>query len=48
MGMMDKELFEDDIEQVQRGDAGDLSNYSSPLAAIDTQNKIWLKIITRE
>ena len=44
----DRDLF-DDIEQVHKGgEAEDLNNYSSPFVAIDTQNKIWLKIITRE
>jgi hypothetical protein len=42
--VVDLDLFEDDIEQAQRGVGG----FSTPLTAIDTQNRIWLKIITRE
>ena len=39
----DKELFENDIESIQRA-----GHFQTPLTAIDTQNRIWLKIITRE
>ena len=42
--VVDRDLFEDDIEQVQKS----LNNFSTPLTAVDTQNRIWLKIITRE
>ncbi len=42
---MDRDLFEDDIEQASRP----LNNhFSTPLTIIDTQNRIWLKILTRE
>lgn len=41
---MDKDLFDDDISSASR----ELNTFSSPLALIDTQNKIWLKIISRE
>ena len=41
---MDRELFEDDISQVSK----ELNAISSPLALIDTQNRIWIKIISRE
>ena len=42
---MDRDLFEDDIEQASRP----LNNhFSTPLTVIDTQNRIWLKILTRE
>jgi hypothetical protein len=41
---LDKDLFEDDINSAGR----DINNFSSPLIMIDTQNKIWLKIISRE
>lgn len=40
----ENDQFDEDIEQANK----DMNNYSSPLATIDTQNKIWLKIITRE
>ena len=36
--------FDKDIESMQK----DLNNISSPLASIDVQNQIWIKIITRE
>jgi hypothetical protein len=39
---VEKDLFEDDIEQASR------SIHNSPLTLIDTQNRIWLKILTRE
>lgn len=43
--VMDRDLFEDDIEQASRP----LNNhFSTPLTIIDTQNRIWLKILTRE
>eukprot|EP00347_Sterkiella_histriomuscorum_P015009 403358661 len=41
---VDKDLFEDDISQASR----ELNSFSSPLALIDTQNRIWMKIISRE
>lgn len=42
--VVDRDLFEDDIEQAQRG----ITSFSTPLTAIDTQNRIWLKILLRE
>jgi len=42
--VMDRDLFEDDIELAQKG----ISAFSTPLTAIDTQNRIWLKILMRE
>ena len=42
--VVDKDLFEDDIEQAQRG----ITSFSTPLTAVDTQNRIWLKILMRE
>jgi len=42
--VVDKDLFEDDIEQASKS----INNFSTPLTAIDTQNRIWLKILTRE
>ena len=43
--MIDKDLFENDIEEASRP----MNNhFSTPLTTIDTQNRIWLKIITRE
>ena len=41
---MDRDLFEDDIEQAQRG----ITSFNTPLTAVDTQNRIWLKILMRE
>jgi hypothetical protein len=37
-------MFDDDIEQV----AKDINNFGTPLHAIDTQNRIWLRIISKE
>lgn len=37
-------MLDDDIEQVSK----DINNFGTPLNAIDTQNRIWLKIITKE
>lgn len=42
--VVDRDLFEDDIEQAQRG----MNSFSTPLTSVDTQNRIWLKILTRE
>lgn len=42
--LVDRDLFEDDIEQAQRS----INSFSTPLTAVDTQNRIWLKILTRE
>jgi len=42
--VVDRDLFEDDIEQAQKG----ITSFSTPLTAIDTQNRIWLKILMRE
>jgi hypothetical protein len=42
--LLDKDLFEDDVTQQGK----DINQYSSPLFMIDTQNKIWSKIIQRE
>ena len=42
--VVDRDLFEDDIEQAQKG----ITAFSTPLTAIDTQNRIWLKILMRE
>lgn len=42
--VVDRDLFEDDIEQAQRG----ITSFSTPLTAVDTQNRIWLKILMRE
>lgn len=41
-----RNLFDEDIEQITR----DLNNFGTPMnaIAIDTQNRIWLKIIFRE
>ena len=39
--ILDKDLFDDDITQSGK----DINQYSSPMLLIDTQNKIWLKII---
>lgn len=41
--VLDKDLFENDIEQSSRP-----NHFSTPLTTIDTQNRIWLKILTRE
>lgn len=43
--MIDKDLFENDIEQVSRPSN---SHFALPLTSIDTQNRIWLKILSRE
>ena len=40
----EKDVFEDDIESLTK----ELNQSNSPLVTIDTQNKIWLKIIVRE
>ena len=42
--VVDRDLFEDDIEQAQRG----ITSFNTPLTAVDTQNRIWLKILMRE
>lgn len=42
--LQDRNMFDDDIEQVSK----DFNNFGTPLNAIDTQNRIWLKIITKE
>lgn len=42
--LQDENMFDDDIEQVSK----DFNNFGTPLNAIDTQNRIWLKIITKE
>ena len=42
--VVDRDLFEDDIEQAQKG----ITAFSTPLTSIDTQNRIWLKILMRE
>ncbi len=41
---LERDNFEDDLDSLSK----DISHVNSPLATIDTQNKIWLKIITRE
>lgn len=41
---VDKDLFEDDISQATK----EINNFSSPHVLIDTQNRIWIKIIERE
>jgi hypothetical protein len=40
----DNAMLERDIEQVQR----DLQNFATPLNVIDSQNRIWIKIIFKE
>ncbi|CDW86490.1 UNKNOWN [Stylonychia lemnae] len=42
--VVDRDLFDDDISNASR----EINTFSSPLAIIDTQNKIWMKIISRE
>ena len=42
--VVDRDLFEDDIEQAQKS----INSFSTPLTSVDTQNRIWLKILTRE
>jgi len=42
--MIEHEIPDDDIEQVSK----DFQDFGIPLGAIDTQNRIWLKIITKE
>jgi len=40
----DKSVFEEDIRTLGK----DISQFSSPFAVIDSQNRIWVKIVTRE
>lgn len=42
--MKEKNLFDEDVEQISKG----LDNLGTPLNAIDTQNRIWLRIIVEE
>ncbi len=41
-GIISEDPFDDDMRLASR------DNFNSPLVMIDTQNKIWLKIISRE
>lgn len=44
LSLHERNMLDDDIEQMSR----DIHNFETPLNAIDTQNRIWLKIITKE
>ena len=44
MSVHERNMLDDDIEQVSK----DINNFGTPLNAIDTQNRIWLKILTKE
>jgi hypothetical protein len=41
---VDKNEFDDDIEQASQ----DFNNFGTPLKLIDTQNRIWLRILIKE
>jgi len=41
--LKDKDLFENDLESIQRA-----GHFSQPLGAIDTQNRIWVRIISHD
>ena len=44
MSVHERNMLDNDIEQVSK----DINNFGTPLNAIDTQNRIWLKILTKE